>query len=188
MTPQKPSAKTFLIGGLLPILAFTLVEQYYGVVGGLIAGILFGLGEMVWEYKRDGRIQRITIGANLLVVLLGVVSLFEGDGFWFKLQPAILLFIFGAILLVSSLMKKPFLVAMAKKQNPELPEAAEHALRGMNFRISFVFFALTALSVHAALAWSTAAWATLKGVGVPAILVVYMLLEALAIRLRIKRR
>ena len=185
--PKVPSkaaaARNFLIGGLLPVIAFTVVEEVYGTMGGLIAGIVFGAAEMIWEYWRERRVQKITIGANLLVVVLGLVSLYEGSGIWFKMQPAILLFAFSIFLLGSSLVKKPFLVAMARKQNPSTPEAALELLAGMNFRISFVFLGLTALSVYAALHWSTAAWATLKGVGVPIVLFVYMAIEVVVIRI-----
>jgi intracellular septation protein len=180
---QKPSAKMLLLGGLLPVIAFTVVEEIYGTKGGLVAGILFGAGEMIYEYVNQGKVQKITIGANLLVVILGALSLIEEDGVWFKMQPAIMLVIFALFMLGSSLMKKPFLVAMARKQNPTLPEPVAKLLAGMNFRLSFVFLGLAALSVYAALHWSTAAWATLKGVGTPILLVVYMVIEVVVVRI-----
>lgn len=185
--PKKPSAKMLLVGGLLPVVAFTLVEEFYGTTGGLIAGIVFGAGEMIYEYVKQGRVQKITIGANLLVVVLGALSLLEGDGVWFKMQPAIMLVVFALFMIGSSVLKKPFLVAMAKKQNPALPEMAERLLTGMNFRLGFVFVAMAALSVYAALHWSTAAWATLKGVGTPVLLVIYMVIEVFIVRLFMKR-
>lgn len=187
--PAPQSAlRMFLLGGLLPVIVFAVVESVYGTEGGLVAGILFGIGEMVYEYRTQKRIQGITIASNALVVILGGLSLFEGTGVWFKMQPAILLAAFAVFLFITSLLGKPFLVALAKKQNPNLPEAALEILRGLNFRISFVFLGLAALSVYAALYWTTAAWATLKGVGVPVILVAYMVIEVVIIRILRARR
>ncbi len=52
----------------------------------------------------------------------------------------------------------------------------------MNIRIGFLFIALAALSAYSALYWTTAAWATLKAVGLPAILAFYIVLEVVYLR------
>jgi intracellular septation protein A len=171
-----------LAGGLLPVVAFAVVESLYGTEGGLIAALVFGAGEMLWEWRKYGKIQKFTLGSNALVLVLGAVSLWEGDGLWFKLQPTMIIGIFGAVLLASSLMGKPLLFELAKKQNPDLPEIARVSLSGLNFRLSLVLFGLAAFSVHVALEWSTAAWAIFKGVGVPAVLLPYFFVEIVILR------
>ncbi len=184
---QKPSFQTFLLGGLLPVIAFTIVEAYYGTIGGLIAGITFGLGETLWEYLRLKRVQKITIFSNALVVILGGLSLLENDGRFFKLQPAILLAVFGALLIGSSLLKTPFMVALAKKQNPNLPEVGIQRLTGLNLRLGFLMLVLAGVGVHAAYYWSTALWATFKSIGAPVAMAIYVGLEILVIRFQVKR-
>jgi intracellular septation protein len=179
----KKQLRVLLIGGLLPVAAFALVEQFYGTMGGLIAGIIFGTGEIIYEYVRDKKVSGITLASNVLVLILGLVSLWEGSGVWFKLQPAVLLVAFAVLLFATSLTGKPFLLALALKQNPNLPDLAKTRISGMNFRLGFVFLAIAGLSVEAAIHWSTAAWATLKAVGVPVILVLYMVGEVLWVRL-----
>lgn len=181
---KKGAALSFLVGGLLPVVAFTVVEQFYGPIGGAIAGIVFGAGEICWELWRNGRVQKITWLSNLLVLVFGVLSLWESDGTFFKLQPAALLLIFAALLFGSSFLKRPFLTALAKKQNPTLPPEAEALLTRMNFRLGFVFLILTAISVYAAFYWSTVAWATLKGVGLPVLLAIYMAGEFIWLRIQ----
>lgn len=181
--PKRPML-TFLVGGLLPVVAFTVVEQFYGPIGGAIAGIAFGLGEIAWELWSAGKVQNITWLSNFLVLVFGLAALWENNGTFFKLQPAALLLVFALILFGSSALKKPFLTELARKQNPGLPPEAEAILNGMNFRLGFVFLFLTALSVHAAFYWSTMAWATLKGVGLPVLLGIYMVAEFVWLRLR----
>lgn len=51
----KSQALALFFGGLLPVIAFTVIEEKYGTVAGLIAGIVFGLGEVLFEtikYKK----------------------------------------------------------------------------------------------------------------------------------------
>lgn len=185
---MKASARALVLGGLLPVIAFTLVEEFYGTIGGLVAGVVFGAGELVYEYARFRKIQGITIAGNALVVVLGGLSLLESNAVFFKLQPAILVFAFAGFLLVSSLIKKPLLVEMSKKQMPEAPEEVRRRLAGMNTRVGLCLIAIGLLSVHAAFYWSTPAWAFLKGVGAPALLVAYMAAEILVLRRQAKRR
>lgn len=184
----KVDPRFVLLGGLLPIAAFAIVEIVYGVKGGLIAGIIFGAGELLWEYKKFGRVQKITMASSALVVVLGAVSLYEDDSVFFKLQPAILLFIFALALGGSVLWKKPLIAELVKKQNPQAPAEALGFLSGVTLRLSLVFLILSAVSVHAAYAWSTANWVILKGVGAPGALVAYMAIEVLILRRRMKNQ
>jgi len=172
-----------LLGGLLPILAYVLVEQVYGTIGGMIAGVVLGAVEVGWEYRRYGKVQGVTWLSSGLVLVLGGISLWEGEGVFFKLQPAIFLLVFALIFLVSSLLGRPFFVALAKKQNPGLHPFLEERFHGINWRLGFLFLALSALSAYSAFHWSTAAWAALKAVGLPAGVFAYMLIEVLWIRL-----
>jgi intracellular septation protein len=168
-----------LLMGILPVVAFAIVEEKYGVIWGTIAGMIFGLGEVVYEKIKLKKVSGITWFSNILILVLGGASLYSAEGFWFKMQPAIFLFVFAIMLIGSSLMKNPMLAAMAIKQNPNIPPAALAMLASLNLRLSFVFLFLSALSTWAAFSWSTEAWAFLKSVGVFIILFAYMAVEIL---------
>jgi intracellular septation protein len=184
----KNSARALFLGGVLPVIAFALVEEWYGTIGGLIAGILFGAGELAYEYFRFKKIQGVTIAGNALVIVLGGISLLDGSPIFFKLQPAILIFAFAGFMLISSVLKKPLLVEMSKKQMGEIPPEAAARLAGLNVRIGFVLIAIGLISVHAAFYWSTTAWAFLKGIGAPAILFAYMGIEIFLMRRNAPRK
>ncbi len=186
--PKGAGIKSIIFGGLLPIIAFALVENFYGTLGGLIAGIAFGVGELSYELIRFRKVQWITIVGNALVIVLGGLSLLEDNPVFFKLQPAILIFVFAGLLIGSSIIGKPFLVEMSRKQMPDAPEVVRQHLARMNLRVGFCLVGIGALSVYAAYAWSTAAWATLKAVGAPVILVIYMGAEIIVVRYRAKKR
>lgn len=170
----KAQALSLLFGGLLPVIAFTIIEEKYGVVAGLIAGMVFGSGEVIYELIRFKKVSSITWIGNGLLIGLGAISLVSTDGIWFKLQPAFLEFGFFVFLIVSWFMKKPFLVLMVEKQNPQAPDFLKARLSGMTFRLSLFMLAHAILATWAAFDWSTEAWALLKGVGVMASMFIFM--------------
>ncbi|MBC7420046.1 MAG: septation protein IspZ [Bdellovibrio sp.] len=186
---SKPTPKaqflSIFFGGLLPVIAFTVIEEKYGIIAGLVAGMVFGFGEIVYELIRYRKVSTMTWVGNGILLVLGGVSLVSSDGIWFKLQPAIFEFGFFVFLLGSWFMKKPFLVMVIEKQNPEAPDFLKASLSGMTFRMSFFFLAHALLATWAAFEWSTEAWAILKGVGLTVSMFVYMIFEVLWARKKI---
>lgn len=176
-----------LIASLLPVLIFAGIEELYGTTAGLIAGVIFGVGEVLYEWRVFGRPQPVTVGANALVLILGAISLFEDDAVFFKLQPAILVFVMAGAFIGSSLARKPLLVALAKKQRPDLPDIAIERMAGLNLRMGLSLVAIGLLGVYAAFEWPTAWWATYKAVGAPVLLITYMLVDIAILKRQSKR-
>lgn len=183
----KTQALGLFFGGILPVIAFTLIEEKYGVVAGLIAGMVFGVGEIIYEIIKYKKVQTITWIGNGLLIGLGAISLISTDGIWFKLQPAFFEFGFFIFLLGSWIFKKPFMKLMIEKQNPTAPDFLKNAMSGITLRISFFFLAHSVIATYAAFYWSTEAWALLKGVGLTVSMVLYMVLEMFWIRRKIQK-
>ncbi|MBO9667146.1 MAG: septation protein IspZ [Bdellovibrio sp.] len=178
----KSQAAALFFAGLVPVIAFTLIEEYYGTVAGLIAGMVFGLGEICFELYKHKRVQKITWIGNGLLLVLGGVSLISSEGIWFKLQPALMEGAFAFALVVSWLIKKPLLVVLAEQQGQALPDFVKARMGGITFRCGIFFAIHTVLAVWAALHWSTTAWALLKGVGLTVSLILYMAIEMIILR------
>lgn len=178
---------SLFFGGLLPVIAFTVIEEKYGPQAGLIAGLFFGGGEIIYELWRYKKVSTTTWIGNGLLLGLGAISLFFNDGIWFKLQPAIMEFGMFGFLLGSWLLKKPFLTIMAEKQNPDMPELLKSNLSGITLRLSFFFFIHAVIATYAAMYWSTEAWAYLKGIGLTVSMIVYMIGEMFWIRMKVRR-
>ena len=213
-----------ILAGVLPLLVFTLIEEYFGTVWGLIAGMIFGVGEVAWEFYTQRRVEALTWGSNALVLGLGCVSLLTQEGVWFKLQPALLEASFSIVLWGSVIWKKPLLFSWMLKQSaqmhgqggtgfggglgkgggaessflggdsqehwPELfrkqMEKMKQLLYGFTLRLGLFFFIHAGLAVWVAFYGSTSAWLLLKGVGLTASLVVYMVVEMLFLRYRLR--
>lgn len=182
----KSQALGLFFGGLLPVIAFTVIEEKYGIIAGLIAGMVFGFGEILFEIIKYKKVNTITWIGNGLLIGLGALSLISTEGIWFKLQPAIFELGFFIFLCGTWIMKKPFMKLMIEKQNPTAPAFLKEAMGGMTLRLSFFFLLHAVLATYAALYWSTEAWAILKGVGLTVSMVVYMFLEIFWIRIQLK--
>lgn len=177
----------FFFGGLLPVIAFTVIEEYYGVMAGLIAGMVFGFSEMAFELFKYRKIQKITLIGNGLLIALGLISLISSEGIWFKLQPAIMEGIFALVLWASWFLKKPLLVYLAEQQGHQFPAPLKEKMSGFTFRIG-VFFAIhAALATWAALAWTTRNWALLKGVGLTVSFILYLVIEGFLLRQSLRK-
>lgn len=186
ISPKKQMMSLFF-AGLLPVIAFTFIEEYYGTIPGLIAGMIFGVGEITYELIKYKKVQKITWIGNGLLLVLGSVSLISAEGLWFKMQPALME---GALVIAmwgSLLIKKPLLVVLAEQQGQTFPPAVKDRMKGMTFRVGLFFLIQTSLAVWSALYWSTTAWALLKGVGLTVSFIIYLILEALYMRSQIQK-
>lgn len=189
----KGQMRSLLLGGIIPVVLFTLIEEYYGTVAGLIAGMIFGVGEIAYEYHKNKRVEKITLFGNGMLLILGGVSLFTSEGIWFKLQPALLELLMGGILIGSCLIGKPLLVVLSEKQGAfqNIPEPMRDLMKkgfmGMTIRIGIFFLLHAVLATWAALYWSTRAWAILKGVGFTGSLIGYMVIEGVLLRKRVAK-
>lgn len=189
MTPVSPKsqAMSLFFAGLLPVIAFTLIEEYYGIIAGLIAGMVFGFGEIIWELYRHRKVQTMTWIGNGLLLVLGGISLVSSEGLWFKLQPALMEGLFALALWISVIIKKPLLVFLAEQQGQKLPDIIKDKFKGITIRAGLFFAIHTGLAIWAALEWSTTNWALLKGVGVTVSFVLYLGLEILLLRLALQK-
>jgi intracellular septation protein len=184
--PPKRSAVLLALffGGILPLIAFTVVEDYYGPVWGTAAGMAFGIGEILFETLKYKKVSGITWTGNAMILGLGTISILSKDGIWFKLQPALFEGFFAAFLWGSLLLKKPLLILMAEKQGTPIQDIAKPLLKGMTFRLGLFFGLHAVVATWAAFEWTTAQWAWLKGAGLFISFFIYLGLEVAALRLR----
>lgn len=178
----KQAALSLFFGGLVPVIAFTIIEEKYGVVYGLIAGMIFGGAEIIYELIRHRKVATMTWIGNGLLLGLGGISLISTEGLWFKLQPAIMEALFALAMWGSCLIKKPLLVFLAEKQGQQLPQLVKNKLVGVTWRTGLFFALHAALAAWAAIDWSTTNWALLKGIGVTVSFIIYLGAEVFYLR------
>jgi intracellular septation protein len=183
-TPKtgKQAALSFFFGGLVPVIAFTVIEEKYGTIAGLVAGMVFGGGEIIYELIKHRKVATMTWIGNGLLLVLGAISLISSEGLWFKLQPALMEGLFALALWGSCLIKKPLLVVLAEKQGQEIPAPVKSKFLGVTWRTGLFFAIHTGLAIWAALDWSTTNWALLKGIGLTFSFILYLGIEIFYLR------
>lgn len=178
----KSQAMGLFVAGILPVIAFTIIEEYYGTIAGLIAGMVFGVGEICWELYKHKKVQKITWIGNGMLLVLGGISLISSEGIWFKLQPALMEGLFALFCWGSLLFGKPLIVYLAEQQGQQFPPIIKDKMWGVTLRTGLFFAMHTVLAVWAAVSWSTTNWALLKGVGLTVSFIVYLGFEGLWLR------
>ncbi len=186
--------RSLIFGGLIPVIAFTVVEERWGTLWGLVLGMAIGVIEIVFEWVTQRRVSGITWIGNGMLLGLGGISLLTNEGIWFKLQPAIIEAAVAMGLLISWFIGRPLMVVLAKKQgaldqlNPKIAGIMEQNFSALTLRIGIFFAVNAAVATHAAFFWSTRAWAFLKGIGFTVALLIYMGGEIWLLRRRLPKQ
>lgn len=191
---KNQALRSLFLGGLLPVIVFTVVEEKYGPLWGLIFGMIFGVLEILYEAIKYRKVELVTWVGNGLLLGMGGISLLTQDGLWFKLQPSLMEAGMAFLLLGTGLFGSPFLLMMAEKQktfetmHPLLVPQMKEGFRGINWRLGVFFLVHSVLAAYAALYWSSRSWALLKGVGLTLSLIVYLACEVWFLRKRMYAR
>ena len=180
-------SSTVLLFGLLPLLAFVIIDSFAGVRAGVIAGVLFAVGEMVYSFSFYGHIDELTIGETALILFFGFLSYKSQKEIYFKLQPVFLGTTFGLILLVMQLLKKPLLVIVLEKYQYMIPEDIRSMMMNEEYLkmlaslsgvLGWGFLVHAALVCYAAFRMSKWWWLLIRGIGL------YIMMAACAVIVR----
>lgn len=180
--PPTNSWRKILFGALLPILAFTWLEESYGLFWGLVGAMAFSVVEILVEYWREKRISLLSGVTFLAIMILGGISLLAQDGVWYKLQPAIFEFGMAMVILVFGFRGKPFLLWMMEQQGQSPPDFLRKRFVGISWRLAVFFLLQAAVTAWAAFFWSSSNWALVKGVGFFGSFVLYFGIEIFLLR------
>lgn len=174
--------RKIVFGALLPVLAFTWLEDQYGILWGVIGGMIFSLGEIAFEFWQEKRVSTLSWIAAVAILILGTLSIIAQDGIWFKLQPAIFEGVMALTIFVLGFRGRPFLLWLMEQQKQNPPEFLRPRFKNISWRLGCFFAFHTILAVWAAIAWSTRDWAILKGVGFIASFFLYFGVEIYFLR------
>lgn len=173
--------------GILPLLAFVLIDSFAGLKSGVIAAIAFALAETAYTLFIYQTIDSLTVGSTVLVLVFGVLSLKSNNAIYLKLQPVVLGVAFGLVLLVMQLLNQPLLVMMVEKYQFMVPEELRSQLIHKTYltmlaRLSgilgFGFLIHAGLVAYSAFYMSKWWWLVFRGIGL------YIMLFACGIYIR----
>jgi intracellular septation protein A len=181
--------------GLVPVIIFWLVEEKFGTFWGLIAAIVWAVGECIFEYAKNARVEKLTLFSTGLIVILGGIGAWLDKSILFKFQPVILELVFVGILIWGGRKGDPLLFVMAKKtrpevfanQSPPVIEFQKNMMKKMTRNLLVVLLLHSVVLSYAAVYGTTGQWAFWKGVGFNVFLFIWAAGEFLMMRFKKKK-
>jgi intracellular septation protein len=168
------NGETFLLG-ILPLLAFVVIDSFAGMKSALWSAIGFAILEVVYSLYMYQTLDALTIGSFVLVLLFAFFSYRSQNPLYFKMQPVALGVSFAFAFLVFQWMGKPLLIVMLNKYQPMIPSEArtlfqQPNMQGMLGRTSHYlgwgFLLHGGLVAYSALKLSNWWWLLFRGIGV----------------------
>jgi len=154
-----------LLPGLIPLFIFILADEIWGTRVGLYVALGTGVGELVYYYIKDKKIDGFIILDTALLLVLGVVSIVLENDIFFKIKPALIELILLVVIAFSLWGPKNLIMAMSRRYMGEmnLDEGQERMMR-INMVVMFWITAVHILLVlWSAKYMSSAAWGFISG-------------------------
>ena len=177
-----------ILPGFIPLFAFIIADEIWGMKVGLAVALVIGIGEMAVTFIREKRFDRfVMLDTALLVILSGISILLENDLF-FKLKPALLELILAAILGLSVFSSLDIVGSMTRKylKGIEMTEVQEIIFRKNLRNLFYIILAHTAIVIYSAFYMSNEAWVFISGGLFYILFAIYFVVEFIRNRRKVK--
>ena len=154
-----------LLPGLLPLFIFILADEIWGTQVGLYVALGFGIGEFLFYYIRDKKIDKFILLDTGLLIVLGIVSIVLENDLFFKIKPALIEFILLIIIALSLWGPRNLIMAMSQRYMGEMQLNAdqEKAMRMNMIAMFWITVAHIFLVLYSAEYMSKEAWVFISG-------------------------
>jgi intracellular septation protein A/isopentenyldiphosphate isomerase len=155
-----------LVPSLIPLLVYVLADAVLGERMGIIVGVGVGVAEFLFVLARDRKPDPFVAADTGLLAAMGALSFLSGNDLWFKLKPAVLELVFGAVLALLLVLPVRYLKAYLERQlrGIAVEEASIPLMRRSIGGMLAVLAIHAGLTTWAAVALSTKAWGFVSGV------------------------
>ncbi|OQY04497.1 MAG: hypothetical protein B6I20_02915 [Bacteroidetes bacterium 4572_117] len=175
-----------MLPGFLPLIVFTVVDEFIGTKEGILFALGFGVIELMFIYIKEKRIEKFVIVDTLFLVVFGGISLLLDNDIFFKLKPALIELLFCLLIGISAFSANNIMMKMGKRYmgSIEMNPAMELQFK-RSLKIMFWLFSVhVALIVYSAYFMSKEAWVFISGGLFYIIFAVYFIVEFMLKRLK----
>lgn len=164
-----------ILMGILPLLAFVIIDSFLGVKWALISASLLSIIEGIWTYMTFGELDWITGTSIFLVILMAFFAYWKKEEKYFLFQPVVLSVILGLFMLISYFLGHPILYEMMIKYKDFLPPQNQQLMAEPIFKAILIKSSLTtgfglilhgAVTAYCALKLSKWWWIAMRGIGI----------------------
>jgi isopentenyldiphosphate isomerase/intracellular septation protein A len=154
-----------LLPGFLPLFIFIIADEIWGTRIGLYVALTSGIGELLFYFIRDKKIDKFIMLDTGLLLVLGVVSIALENDLFFKIKPALIECILLIIIALSLWGPRNLIMTMSQRYLGEMQLNADQE-RAMRMNMVAMFW-ITAghiiLVLYSAEYMSGEAWAFISG-------------------------
>lgn len=119
---------------LFPLLVFVILDSLGKMRYALIGAIAAAGFELMYTYMTIGYLDSFSLVFASFILVFAAISLYFNNPIFFRLKPALIGSITGLILIITSVMDKPALLAMADHYSTLLPEEMKRVLENRSAR------------------------------------------------------
>lgn len=165
---------SYILFGVLPLLAFVIIDSFLGLKAGVWSAIFLAAIEALYTLYEFGTLDELSIASMIFVALFGLVSLRYNNPIFIKIQPVFLGVCFGIIALVFQVINKPILIFMLNKYASILPvelqnnienPLMQNLLARLSCYLGFGFLLHASVVAYAAFRMSNWWWLIIRGIG-----------------------
>lgn len=158
----------------IPIILFFIAYKFYDIYVAtmVVMGATLLLVAFNWiKYRKVETMQWVTLG---LIIVMGGATLYLQDEQFIKWKLTIIEWLFGATFLGSQFLGKKPIVQRMMGSALELPDVI---WKRLNLMWAFFFVSVGFINLYVMYNYNTDDWVTFKTFGVPALMVVFIILQ-----------
>lgn len=167
-----------LLFDLFPVILFFIAFKVFNVYVATGTAIVATIAQIGWVKWRHGKVDTMLWVSFAIITVFGGATLILHDETFIKFKPTILYWVFAIILLGSNLLLKKNLMRTLLKEKITLPTKVWNQL---NLGWSLFFVLLGVVNLYVAFNFSTDAWVNFKLFGTTGMMLVFVLLQAMAL-------
>jgi intracellular septation protein len=184
---DKKISKNFFLISFLPAFAYWYLEAHYPLRIALAGGMILAILEIIFEKHFTKHVHTLSKFNFFLIVFLGALSFLGDEGIWFKLQPFFTGIGMSAFMGFRLWKGEGMLVEMMKslpQNNNQLPD---FIMKSIEKHVCFFFLFYSIFMAYVAIYMATDNWLFFKTIGLYTIFGIFMMIEFILIRLKIKK-
>ncbi|MBK8568502.1 MAG: septation protein A [Nitrosomonadales bacterium] len=167
-----------LLFDLFPVILFFVAFKMFNVYVATGTAIVATIAQIGWVKWRHGKVDTMLWVSFAIIAVFGGATLILHDETFIKFKPTILYWVFAIILLGSNLLLKKNLMRTLLKEKMTLPTKVWNHV---NLSWSLFFVLLGVVNLYVAFNFSTDAWVNFKLFGATGMMLVFVLLQAMAL-------
>jgi intracellular septation protein len=167
-----------LLFDLFPVILFFAAFKLSGIYVATATAIAATIAQVAWTKWRHGKVDTMLWVSFGIIIVFGGATLLLHDETFIKWKPTILYWVFATALLCSNLLFKKNLMRTLMQEKLTLPIRVWNRV---NLSWSLFFAVLGVVNLYVAFNFSTDTWVNFKLFGTTGIMLVFVLLQAMAL-------